>query len=263
MNQLQTIIEHKRREIDELRQSMTIEYLQSAASIRRKPLDFREALSAAPMGLIAEIKRKSPSAGDIRADMNVALIASQYQEAGANAVSVLMDKEFFGGGEADFVAVRNAISLPMLYKEFVLCDWQVWHAASLGASAVLLIAAVLSDDELKDLSELIQKTGLTALVEVHTEEELDRVLNLGATCVGVNNRDLRTFQTNVDTSIELAGRVSGDVLMISESGIRTPDDVLRLRDAGYQGILVGEQLLRQPDVGEGIRQLMSGVWASS
>ncbi len=263
MNQLDKIVAQKRAEIARLRDSMSIEYMQSAASIRASRASFIEALSASPMGLIAEIKRRSPSAGEIRPDMNVADIAEQYEEAGAHAVSVLIDQSFFGGGESDFVSVRNTVDLPMLYKEFVLFGWQVWHAASLGASAVLLIAAILSDDQLQGLSQLAESAGVTPLVEVHTAEELDRVLALGATCIGVNNRDLRTFETRVETSLELAGKVSGDVLLISESGIRSAEDVVRLRDAGYRGILVGEHLLKQPDVGVGIRELMSQAWASS
>lgn len=263
MNLLDKIVAQKRTEIKKLRDTMSVEYMQSAASIRARRPSFVEALSASPMGLIAEIKRRSPSAGDIRPDMNVADIAEQYEEAGANAVSVLMDQAFFGGGESDFVTVRNAVDLPMLYKEFVLFGWQVWNAASLGASAVLLIAAILSDDQILGLSELAKSAGMTPLIEVHTADELDRVLAIGVTCIGVNNRDLRTFETRVETSLELAGKVSGDVLLISESGIRSAEDVVRLRNAGYRGILVGEHLLKQPDVGEGIRELMSQAWASS
>lgn len=262
MNLLDKIIAQKRCDIEAKRNSITLEYLQSTASIRAPRPNFAEVLQTAPMGLIAEIKRKSPSAGEIRADMNAALVAAEYEEAGANAISVLLDEPFFGGGESDFASVRDAVTLPMLYKEFVVADWQVWHAAALGASAVLLIAAVLSDTELREFAELAEKVGLTALVEVHTAAELIRVLDVGATCVGVNNRDLKTFETRIDTSIELATAVSGDVLLISESGIRSADDVVRLKDAGYHGILVGEHLLRQSDVGAGIRDLMSGVWAS-
>ena len=263
MNQLDKIIADKRIEIEGRREQVTLEYLKSTASIRRQQPDFVESLRSRPVGLIAEIKRASPSAGEIRADMRPDHIAEQYEEAGAQAVSILVDKKYFGGEEADFVMVRDAISLPLLYKEFVLYGWQVWHAASLGASAVLLIAAALKDEELSELMELTTKAGMTPLIEVHTADEMKRVSDLGATCIGVNNRDLTTFKVSLETSYQLIADAPKNATLISESGIKTAEDVVRLRDAGYHGILVGEHILRQETVGPAIQALMSGVWASS
>jgi len=171
-------------------------------------------------------------------------------------VSVLLDEVFFGGGEQDFRAVRAAISLPLLYKEFVVDEWQIAHAAALGASAVLLIVAALEDAALRDFRAAANTLGLEALVEVHEEHELDRALKAGATLIGINNRNLRTFQTNLETTLRLAPRVPPDVTLVSESGIRTADDVRRLQAAGAHAILVGEHLLRQPDIVRAVRQLM-------
>ncbi len=263
MNQLEKILDTKRREIEERREKLSMEYLKSTASIRKAPPDFREALMQAPMGLIAEIKRKSPSAGEIRPGLRVEHLAEAYEQAGAQALSILMDHTYFGGEESDFVMARDTVNVPILYKEFVLFGWQVWHAASLGASAVLLIAAALNDEELSDLIECAEKARLTPLVEVHSAPEMERAKAARAKTIGINNRDLTTFEVSLQTSVDLIPLAPDDALIISESGIRTPEDVVRLKAAGAHAVLVGEHILKQPDVGAAIRTLMSGVWASS
>ncbi len=263
MSQLDKIIADKRVEIEGRREKVSLEYLKSTASIRRQQPDFIESLRSSPMGLIAEIKRQSPSAGEIRPGMRPDHIAEQYEQAGAQAISILVDQKYFGAEEADFVMVRDAVSLPILYKEFVLYGWQVWHAASLGASAVLLIAAALEDEELSELLDLTTKAGMTPLLEVHTADEMKRACDLGASCIGVNNRDLGTFKVSLATSCELIADAPKDATLISESGIKTAEDVVRMHDAGFHGILVGEHILRQEKVGPAIHELMSGVWASS
>jgi indole-3-glycerol phosphate synthase len=263
MNLLEKIIEDKHNEIERRRQEISLEYLKSAASIRPVPPDFCASLRARPVGLIAEIKRRSPSAGTIREDFRVDHVAAQYEEAGAGAISVLMDSTHFGALELDFVAVRDAVNVPLLYKEFVLYDWQVWHAASLGASAVLLIAAVLDDEALRNLMKCAASAGLTPLVEVHSAGEMERVCALGASCIGINNRDLTTFKVSLDTSVELLKMAPAGAFVISESGIRAAADVLRVQAAGAGGVLVGEHLLRQPDVKVAIQDLMGSAWASS
>jgi indole-3-glycerol phosphate synthase len=205
--------------------------------------------------VIAEVKRRSPSAGAIRTPFDPSEIARAYERGGAHAVSVLMDEPFFGGGADDFRAVRAAVGLPMLYKEFVLDPWQVAHAAALGASAVLLIVAALPPDELAALMAEIRRLGMTPLVEVHTAAELDIAVASGAECIGINNRDLHTFRTTLETTLTLRPRIPPDRWVVSESGIRTADDLRRLRDAGVDAALVGESLLRQSDPEAALRAL--------
>ncbi|MBP7275065.1 MAG: indole-3-glycerol phosphate synthase TrpC [Kiritimatiellae bacterium] len=217
--------------------------------------DFLSALKSAPMAVIAEVKRRSPSAGAIREPMDAAELARAYAENGAQAISVLIDQPFFGGGPADFRVVREAVDLPMLFKEFVVDPWQVAQASSLGASAVLLIVAALTPDELRALMTDVRGRGMTPLVEVHDEAELDVALESGADCVGINNRDLKTFCTSLETSFRLLPRLSGGVTAVSESGIRAADDLRRLRDAGARAVLVGESLLREADPGAALRAL--------
>jgi indole-3-glycerol phosphate synthase len=223
---------------------------------RETPPDFIAALRSAPVGLIAEVKRKSPSVGLIREPFDPAAIARAYEASGAQAISCLMDATYFGGGEEQWDAVRAATKLPMLYKEFVIDPRQIFHADALGASAVLLIAAALSDSELKKMIRLTEASGMTALVEVHTEEEMKRVVTAGAECIGINNRNLKTFETKLETTLQLRKLAPKNCTLISESGIRTADDVKILRDAGIAAILVGESLLRQPDLETAVRTLM-------
>jgi len=168
---------------------------------------------------------------------------------------VLMDQAYFGGGEDHFNEVRAAVNLPLLYKEFVVDLWQVWHARSLEASAILLIASVLSDAEIKELMIESKEAGLAVLLEVHDEEELDRAIRLEAPVIGMNNRDLKTFRTTVETTLDLAGKVPEETILISESGIRSAEDLKRLADVGVKGVLVGEHLLRQPNLKEAVESL--------
>lgn len=235
--------------------------LRARASALPRPPSFVAALTGGPraVGLIAEVKRRSPSAGIIRDPFDAPAIARAYESAGAQAVSVLIDEPYFGGGEADALAVRGATALPVLYKEFVVDLWQIDHAAALGASAVLLIASILGRGGLKEFSAAIRSAGLTPLVEVHDEAELDMAAAAGAGVIGVNNRDLRTFRTTLETTIRLAPRMPPGAVAVSESGIRGAEDVIRLHRAGVRAILVGEHLLRQPDIESAVRELMAGV----
>jgi len=260
MNWLEKIIENKRREVA----GWKVEFPASTlvASKLDRP-DFSQALLSRPVGLIAEVKRKSPSAGLIRDPFDPSAIASAYQRGGAQALSVLMDRTFFGGGPEDFAAVRSAVALPLLYKEFVVDAWQVAHAASLGASAVLLIVAALSRDELSTLQASIEAAGMQALVEVHDEEEAKIAAEAGACIIGINNRDLKTFVTTLDTTERVRQKLPADCIVVSESGIRTAGDVQRLHRMGINAILVGEHLLRKPDVELAVRELMESTWTYS
>ena len=198
--------------------------------------------------LLAEVKRRSPSAGDIRPGADPAQVARAYRDGGAAALSVLTDREYFGGDLDALRAVRSAVELPIIRKDFVIDPVQVWEARAAGADAVLLIARILEQTLLEELHALVVELGMDALVEAHTAEELERALAAGATLVGVNNRDLDTFATRLELSLELAPRVPESVTYVAESGIRTADDVDRLGTAGVDAILVGESLMRQPDV---------------
>lgn len=263
MNLLKKIVEHKREEVQRQRKAVSMEFLKSHAATRATPPDFNSALRTAPMGLIAEIKRKSPSAGEIRPDLRAEHLAEQYAAAGAQAISILIDQTYFGGEESDFVMVRDTIEVPILYKEFVTCCWQIWHAASIGASAVLIIVAALTDRELERLIRCAATARMTPLVEVHTPAEMKRAARFGAPCIGINNRDLTTFEVSLDTTFQLLDHVPSGATVISESGIRRAEDVLKLKEAGVHGVLVGEHLLRQADVGAAIKELMGSAWASS
>jgi indole-3-glycerol phosphate synthase len=260
---LDEIVAHKRREIARRKCEQAAELLEERAAGRPPPPDFSAALRSAPMGLIAEVKRRSPSAGALRDPFDPAALAREYTRAGAQAISVLMDEAFFGGGEKDLVTVRAHTPLPLLYKEFVVDPWQVWHAASLGASAILLIAAVLGDAELAELMETCRRAGLQPLLEVHDGADMRRAHALQAPAVGINNRNLRTFRVSLETSLRLLATAPPDSVRVSESGIREPEDVRRLKEGGADAVLVGERLLRQPRVGDAVRRLMGGVWTCS
>ncbi|MCX6995632.1 MAG: indole-3-glycerol phosphate synthase TrpC [Kiritimatiellaeota bacterium] len=256
MNILDKIVADKRMEITGRRRQVPLEQLCEQARTAAAGPDFVAALRAAPLGLIAEIKYRSPSAGVLREPFEPAAIARAYAAAGAQALSVLIDETYFGGGEAPFRAVRTAVTLPLLYKEFVVDEWQIWHARSLGASAVLLIAAVLEDAELQGLLSLSRAAGVAALLEVHDETDMRRAAASGARLIGINNRDLKTFATSLAATFRLQALAPAGCTLVSESGIRTPDDIRRLRAAGIHAVLVGESLLRQPDLQQAVRNLM-------
>jgi indole-3-glycerol phosphate synthase len=199
----------------------------------------------------------------IREPFDPARIARDYEAAGAQAVSVLMDERFFGGGEDDFRSVREAVGLPLLYKEFVIDPWQVWHAASLGASAVLLLAAALDRPTLRALGATCRMAGVEPLVEVHTRRGVERGSHLWPCCMGVNSRNLRTFRIDLGRTLRLKPMIADSCTLIAESGIRSNRDIKRLHRAGVHAVLVGECLLRQPDLKQAVRDLMDGVWNSS
>jgi indole-3-glycerol phosphate synthase len=216
---------------------------------------FRAALAAPGFHVIAEIKRRSPSKGDLNPDLDPALLAKDYEAAGATCVSVLTDVEFFGGSPADLQAARMATQLPLLRKDFTVCEADVIDARTMGADAVLLIAAALDDAELRAFHSLAVELGLDVLVEVHDEAELARALDAGATLVGVNQRDLVTFQVDHARAERMAAAMPAGVVKVAESGVRDGDDARRLRDAGYDAILVGETLVTAPDPAATLKEL--------
>ena len=212
--------------------------------------------------VIAEHKRRSPSRGVIREDLAPAEVARRYEAAGAAALSVLTDAPFFGGELAHLGDARSATRLPVLRKDFTLDAWQIWEGRAAGADAVLLIVAALEDGELRELLAEARAVGVDALVEVHERQELERALAAGARLVGVNNRDLRTLSVSLETSLTLAAAIPDDVVAVAESGIRSGDDLRRLRAAGFDACLVGEQLMASPDPGEELRALLAPAGAA-
>jgi indole-3-glycerol phosphate synthase len=214
------------------------------------------------IAVIAEIKRRSPSKGDLALDLDPTLLASEYAHGGAAALSVLTDEEFFSGTVTDLKAARQAVDLPVLRKDFTVSFRDLYDARAMGADAALLIVAALADDELTSLVALSAELGLSALVEVHDEAELARALDAGATLVGVNQRDLHTFEVDTDRAVRVAEAMPDRVVRVAESGVRSPADVSRLFDAGFHAVLVGETLVRADDPAEALRQLRSGRVAS-
>jgi indole-3-glycerol phosphate synthase len=218
---------------------------------------FAEALSRpGRVNVIAEHKRRSPSRGAIREDLLPADVARRYEAAGAAAISVLTDEPFFGGRLEHLVEARAAVSLPVLRKDFILDPWQVWEGRAAGADAALLIVAALTDADLAGLLAVTREAGVDALVEVHDRDELDRALSAGSRIVGVNNRDLRTLAVSLETSLALAASIPEDVVAVAESGIRAGADVRRLRDAGFDAVLVGEHLMGESDPGAALARLL-------
>lgn len=257
---LDRILEVKREEIARAKRRFPLERLQeevSARAIPRAARSFGAALKgAAGIALIAEVKKASPSKGVIRADFDPVDLARIYAAHGASAISVLTDKEFFQGGLEHLVAVRAAVEAPLLRKEFIVDPYQVYEAKWAGADAILLIVAALSPGQLDELQGLAASLGLDALVEVHTEAELRVALDCGATIVGINNRDLRTFHTTLDVSRRLVPLIPAGVTIVSESGIESREDLKRLHEMGVDAVLVGEALAKEDDVGAKVRALL-------
>ncbi|HMO03093.1 MAG TPA: indole-3-glycerol phosphate synthase TrpC [Kiritimatiellia bacterium] len=263
MNKLQEIVANKRSEVAAWKAVRPLAGLKALAAARGAGPDFAAALVSRPVGLIAEVKRRSPSVGLIRDPFDPPAIARAYEAGGAQALSVLMDEVYFGGGEGDFRAVRDAVALPLLYKEFVVDAWQVWHAASLGASAVLLIVAALDEAVLAGLMDEARAAGLAVLMEVHDADEAAVAVRLEAGIIGINNRNLKTFVTDLATTAEVIRGIPDDRVVVSESGIRDAGDVQRVRALGVDAILVGEHLLRKDDLAGAVRAMMEPVWMSS
>lgn len=220
------------------------------------PLDLERALKARDFGLIAEIKRASPSKGQLNPHLDAPSLARLYSSAGAAAISVLTEPLFFQGSFADLAAARQAVSLPLLCKDFIVDSYQVYEARAYGADALLLIVALLPPKKLKSLLNLTHNLGMSALVEVHTAEEVARALGAGARLIGINNRNLKDFRVNLKTTLELMPLLPPNIPVVSESGIHSPEDVLLLRRAGVRAILVGEELVTSPDPAARLKELL-------
>lgn len=256
---LEEIVANKREEIDQFYQLLPITTLASLAenTLHIAVPSMRSALTESPTGIIAEFKRRSPSRGWIHRDARVSEVVPAYEQGGASAVSILTDRYYFGGYDEHIQQARfMGVRLPILYKNFVIDEYQLFQARYCGASAVLLIASVLTIDECRCLMALAHQLGMEVLLEIHSESELDYAA-LEPDMYGINNRHLGTFTTDVQTSFHLAERLPADACKVSESGISSPDVIARLRESGYRGFLVGETFMREPRPGEALARMVA------
>ncbi len=254
---LDKIVAAKRLEIRQAKLELPEQVLRDQLATAPTPRDFFQALAKpGPIRLIAEVKKASPSAGLIRADFDPVEIAQTYEAHGASCLSVLTDEQFFQGKLNYLQEVRNAVALPVLRKDFILDSYQLVEARAAGADAVLLIAECLDDCSLRKLHHEVLELGMTPLVELYEPTNLPRVLNAGATLIGVNNRNLHTFEVDLRHTLRLHAELPDDCLLVSESGIKTRADVEMLEQAGVDAMLVGESLMREPDIGDAVDQLL-------
>lgn len=244
-------IAHRKRVLPDVALKMAVDKIEPAR-------DFAGALGRDGFNVIAELKKVSPSKGVLREDYAPTELAAALAGAGAAALSVLTEEEFFLGSLADLKAAKKVVGIPVLRKDFIVDPWQVWEARAAGADAFLLIAAILSDETLGELLELGRSLKMEPLVEVHSREELGRAIAAGARIIGVNNRDLRDFKVRIETSLELVEEIPDSCVAVSESGLRTHEDLARLRSAGFDAFLVGEHLMRYADPGVPLRELIGG-----
>ncbi len=253
---LDEIVAHKEEELAETKRRMSLADVKARAADAGPMRGFTRALSGDAIGLIAEVKKASPSQGVIRADFDPVAIARRYAESGASCLSVLTEQRYFQGALGYLGAIRKAVDLPLLRKDFIIDAYQIHEARAAGADAILLIAACLERGRLEDFLGIAGELGLDVLVESHTAKELDRTLLAGAALVGINNRDLKTFRVSLTTTLDLIKDVPDDRTVVSESGIRTREDVLLLQKAGVDAILVGESLMREQDIGKKVKELL-------
>jgi len=255
------IVAARRRRVDEAQSSVPLVAVQSAAEARAERRDFAAVLSRGTLKVIAELKRASPSRGLLREDFRPGDIARSYEAAGASALSVLTEERYFLGSLSDLDAARAAMRLPVLRKDFIIADYQIYESVAAGADALLLIVAALSDDDLRRFIKLCRDLRVDALVEVHDRIELDRAVQAGATIIGVNNRDLKTLDVDLETSLRLRSGIPGHCIAVSESGIKTRDNLCRIAEAGYHAVLVGESFMTAVDPGAALRQMLDGMQA--
>jgi indole-3-glycerol phosphate synthase len=263
---LDNIVSARRRALIETRLAVPLKQVQQMAEGRQERRDFAAALApdadaGAPQSLrvIAELKRASPSRGLLRHHYRRREIARGYAAGGASALSVLTEEQYFLGSTQDLTEVRQAVEIPVLRKDFILESYQVYESVAAGADALLLIVAVLPEHDLCSLLDLCKQVRIAALVEVHTDAELDRAVAAGAQIIGVNNRNLKTLEVNLETSFQLREKMPRGCLAVSESGIKTMADLRRIKEAGFNAVLMGERLMLQPDPGKSLQALLREV----
>ncbi|WP_434309022.1 indole-3-glycerol phosphate synthase TrpC [Hominifimenecus sp. rT4P-3] len=258
MNILATIAEKTKERVAAEKKVVSLAELRNCAeqaAFKGTPFRLEQALSAPGLNFICEIKKASPSKGVIAPDFPYLKIAEEYQLAGAAAISCLTEPFWFQGSDSYLKEIVETVEIPVLRKDFTVDEYMIYQAKALGASAILLICAILDDGQLSSYQQLAKELGLSALVETHDEEEVERALKAGAAIVGVNNRNLKTFEVDLSTSFRLRNLVPSEVLFVSESGIRTSEEIARLRQAGVNGVLIGETLMRQTDKKAALSQL--------
>ncbi|SDW30391.1 indole-3-glycerol phosphate synthase TrpC [Paenibacillus sp. CF384] len=260
---LDKIVASKRKEVDDLAEHFSIQVAERQIAELPPCRGFERRLTSGTkrdLGLIAEVKKASPSKGLIRPDFDPVALARIYEEAGTDCISVLTDEDYFQGKNEYLTAVSQAVRVPLLRKDFTVDHRQIYEARLIGADAILLIAAILRPSQLADFYETARAIGLDVLVEVHDEEEMESVLGLGkATLVGINNRNLHTFVTDIKTTERLIGMVPPGITVISESSLSSQEDIAFVKSVGAKGVLIGEHFMRQPDVGAAVEQLMGPV----
>lgn len=258
MNILQKIIDHKRIILEEQKKNFPISVLEQSMYFTREVFSLKKNLQQKDFGIIAEFKKQSPSKGIIHDNPDVEEIVSKYTAAGVAGCSVLTDEKFFGGSNADFIHARQKVDAPMLRKDFIIDEYQLIEAKSIGADVILLIAECLTKAELLQLAKTAKGLGLEILVEIHSEKQLEKI-NEYVDIVGVNNRNLETFNVNIHTSLNLIDKIPNDFEKISESGISNAKSVVRLNQVGYKGFLIGEHFMKTENPGESCRLFIEEV----
>jgi indole-3-glycerol phosphate synthase len=250
---LDKIVAWKKKEIEQRKILLPLSILQT------KPFpeirDFKSALQNNAISIITEIKRMSPSAGLIREDFDPVKIAHIYEQNGAAAISVLTDEKFFGGDDRFLKEVKKSVRPPVLRKEFIIDEYQIFESRILGADAILLIVRILEDNQLQKFIETANDLKMKCLIEIHSEEELKRILTIPVDIIGINNRNLETFVTTVETSLELKEKIPKEIVTVSESGIKTRDDISKLQEKGFDAVLIGESLMREKNIAEALKKL--------
>lgn len=258
MNILDQIIEHKKKEVDDRKALYPVKLLEKSIFFSTQPVSMKKYITREDKtGIIAEFKRKSPSKGIINAHAGVERTSIGYMQAGASALSILTDKQFFGGANEDLVTARKYNFCPIIRKDFTIDEYQIIEAKSIGADAILLIAAVLSPERSKILTSFAHSFGLEVLLEVHDEDELKKNLEVGADMIGVNNRNLKTFEVSIDVSKRLSALMPDNIVKVSESGISSPETILELKKYGYRGFLMGENFMKHSRPDEAAMEFMT------
>jgi len=258
MDILEKIVLEKKKEVAAHKGNVTVSELEKGESFQRKGISLKQRLiEVEPFGIISEFKRKSPSKGIINDKLDVVETTKGYQHAGASGISILTDTPFFGGTYEDLIRARKELTCPVLRKDFIVDEYQVVETKAMGADVMLLIAACLSKKEIVGLAKLARQVGLEILLEIHSEAEYDEDLMEYIDILGVNNRNLKTFETSIYTSINLAEKLSKDVVKISESGLKSIDDLNLINQAGYKGFLIGEQFMKHDDPAQELKSFLT------
>ncbi|MDD4370949.1 MAG: indole-3-glycerol phosphate synthase TrpC [Anaerostipes sp.] len=257
---LDDIVEKRKEQLNREKENFSLEEIKKLAfSSTRTSISFKNALKVDGLSVIAEVKKASPSKGVIVEDFKPIETAKAYENAGASAISCLTEEHYFKGGSKYFADIRSKVNLPMLRKDFIFDEYQIYEAKVLGADAILLIAAILEEEELKDFYNLGKKLGMDCLVEVHNEEELKKVIPCGCEIIGINNRNLKTFEVDIETTRKLASLIPYDAVLVSESGMKTHGDFVSVRNQGADAVLVGETFMRADNIEDTMKELKENL----